>query len=143
MDIEDYVLDQAQVTDRKMSVFTGPIFRDQDPEYGRNRDGGPWDIPMAYWKVVVVRKSDETIAATAFMTGQVKFLEKLFESKVFSKLRQNRLPKLQSNNIQVPITVIEDETGLNFGTLRRHDIASALESTRQSRFLQSIFDINF
>ena len=124
-----------------MSEFTGPIFRRNDPEYGHKREGGLWQIPVAYWKVVVVKKSRTEIAATAFMTGQVKFIQKLFEARVFSNLRQGRLPKLQANNIQVPISVIEDETKLNFSSLRQHDVAGAPKSTRQNRFLKSVSDV--
>lgn len=141
LDIEDYVLNRAQLNEKRMSVFTGPVFRDQDPEYGHQRTDGPWQIPTTYWKIVAVRKGPTIIAATAFMTGQTKYIKKLFESRVFANLRQGRLPKLQSRDIQVPISVVEEETGLNFSALHKYDIASALESTRQNRFLQSVSDI--
>lgn len=143
LDIEDYVLNRAQVSHRKMSVFTGPVFKNHDPEYGASRENGPWQIPTTFWKVVVVQKSSTQLAATAFMTGQTKFISNLFENRVFSNLRQGRLPKLQSQSIQVPISLVMEETGLNFKPLLKHDISSALESTRQNRFLHSISDITF
>ncbi|MCO5066342.1 MAG: DNA/RNA non-specific endonuclease [Rhizobiaceae bacterium] len=69
-DVEDYVLDRAQTKERRMSVFAGPICRDDDPEYGHHRDGEPWRIPVSFWKVVVVEKQPGKFGATAFTSGR-------------------------------------------------------------------------
>jgi endonuclease G len=141
LSIEDYVLDRAQVKDRKMTVFTGPVFRDQDPVYGESREGGSWRIPVTYWKVAVIEKPDNQIAATAFLQGQTKFIEALLETRVFANLRKNTISDLQSDNLQTTIRTIEQETGLNFEMLREHDVSNALEATRKTRFLRSVEDI--
>ena len=31
------------------------------------REGGPWQIPLSYWKVAVLQKTDDSIAAAAFI----------------------------------------------------------------------------
>ena len=68
--LEDYVLDRIQTKRKRMTVFTGPIFRDEDPTYGRHRPGGPWQIPISYWKIAVIQKESNRIGAAAFIIGQ-------------------------------------------------------------------------
>ena len=35
LDIEDYVLGRSQAKDRKMTIFTGPVFHKRDPELAK------------------------------------------------------------------------------------------------------------
>jgi endonuclease G len=139
--IEDFVLNRVQMKEKRMTVFTGPVFREFDPEYGDSREGGPWQIPVAYWKVVAIEKSPGEVAATAFLRGQTKFVKALFEAQVFTNLRQNTLAQIQSRELQTTIAAVEGESGLNFSRLRPFDSLSALESTRHTRFLFSSRDI--
>ena len=141
--IEDYILNQSQVKERKITVFTGCVFRRQDPEYGRNRKGGPWRVPVTFWKVVAADKEDGTFAATAFLSGQTKFVRALFEARVFSNLRQNTQADLVGLDVQTTIAAVEEETKLDFKALRRFDTMDALESTRKARVLHSPADIVF
>ena len=124
-----------------MTIFSGPIFRKQDPEYGKTRVGGPWQVPVTYWKIAVIQKDDDTIAATAFIRGQTKFIKALFEARVFTNLRQRTLAELQSDHIQTTIATVEEETGFDFSPLGDFDSVSALESTRHARFIFSPDDI--
>lgn len=140
--LEDYVLDRAQTLERKVTVFSGPIFKPQDPDYGKLREHGPWKIPVIFWKIAVVEKPDSTIAATAFMIGQIEDLEALFETKVFSGLKPYSLGELQSRMIQTPIATVEQETGFDFSILRPFDAQDALESTKRTRFIHNSSDIN-
>ncbi|RWK46063.1 MAG: DNA/RNA non-specific endonuclease, partial [Mesorhizobium sp.] len=55
--LEDYLLDKAQVTQKRLTVFTGPIYRENDPVYGKGRKGGPWQVPLSFWKIAVLQKS--------------------------------------------------------------------------------------
>jgi endonuclease G, mitochondrial len=48
---------------------------------------------------------------------------------------------MRSQHIQTTIRTIEHETGLNFSMLRDFDSVSALESTRQTRFVRGPGDI--
>ncbi len=141
LDIEDYILNKSQIKKAKVTIFTGPVFRENDPFYGFEREGGPWQIPMTYWKVAVIEKENGEVAATAFLQGQLKFVQSLFETKVFRNLRNKSVDELQSENLQTTIRTVEEETGLDFGLLKSKDISSALESTRKTRLLKSIEDI--
>jgi endonuclease G len=139
--LEDYVLDRAQTTEKKMTVFQGPIFRDDDPLYGKSRVGGPWRIPLSFWKIAVLEKAPGQIAAAAFMIGQTKYVGALYEAKVFSGLRPYRLDDMRSSKIQTTIKTIEDETGLDFSAIRAFDAHGSLESTRQTRWINRLSDV--
>jgi endonuclease G len=140
-DLEDYLLDKAQGTEKKLTVFTGPIYREDDPFYGRKREGGPWQIPLSFWKIAVLQKTDTQIAAAAFIVGQTEYVEKLYEAKVFSGLKPYTVDEMRSRKIQTTISAIEDETGLDFSGLRRYDAHGSLESTLQTRWINSLDEI--
>src|SRR5262245_28370973 len=49
--LEDYLLEKCDRTRKRMTVFSGPVFRPSDPgSYGRKRPKGPYKIPVEYWK---------------------------------------------------------------------------------------------
>ncbi|MGK6320881.1 DNA/RNA non-specific endonuclease [Sphingomonas sp. DT-204] len=139
--LEDYVLDKAQTSERRLSVFTGPIYRDNDPVYGRERKGGPWRIPLSFWKIAVLQKSSGTIAAAAFIIGQTEYVRALYEAKVFSGLRPYTIDEMRSRKIQTTIAAVEEVTGLDFGDLKTFDAHGSLESTRRTRWFDRLDDI--
>jgi endonuclease G, mitochondrial len=139
--LEDYLLEKAQTTEKKLTVFTGPIFRENDPSYGRKREGGPWQIPLSFWKVAVLQKTPETVAAAAFIVGQTQYVSKLFEAKVFSGLKAYTVDEMRRRHIQTTIAAIEEETGLDFSQIRRFDAQGSLEATRQVRWINNIRDV--
>ena len=102
--LEDYVLKNAELHDLKVSVFTGPVFGENDKPYrGIN-------LPEEFWKVVVIlRKDSAELSATGYMLTQ-KDLITGFEF-VFGEFK----------TYQVAITEIESKTGLDFENLRDFD----------------------
>jgi endonuclease G len=103
-DLEDYILTNTDAENLRVCVFTGPVFGDDDPEY---RDVF---LPQAYWKVVtVVNGHSGKLHATAYMLSQRDLLTDL--EFVFGQFR----------TYQVPISEVEDRTGLSFGKLRKAD----------------------
>jgi endonuclease G, mitochondrial len=141
--LEDYLLEKCDVTEKRMSVFSGPIFRSTDPSnYGIERRGGPYTIPVDYWKVVVIQKTPTKIAAAAFMIGHGSLLDALHEEeRVFSGLHPFTPAELVDQGIQTSIASIEEATGLSFGTLKQFDSVDGLESTFRSRPLRTFSDI--
>ncbi len=127
-DVEDYILGIAEASDHKISVFTGPVFDDDDLKYRADRPGGPWFIPAHFWKVIVYKKSDGTQAATAFVLDQSDQIVDLEE-------RLTPLPKARevARVHQRAIKDVESLTGLSFGPLRRFDPLKELEATKQVR----------
>ena len=125
--LEDYLLDKALTTHKHLTVFTGPIYRDDDPLYGKNRKGGPWRIPLSFWKVAVLQKTPTKVAAAAFIIGQTQYVQALFEAKVFSGLKPYTPNELHTLHIQTTVKAIETETGLDFSAVRPFDAQGGLK----------------
>lgn len=101
--LEDYILQNSRAHQLNVTVFTGPVFRDDDPEYRGVQ------LPREYWKVVVVRTEGRN-SATAYMISQSDLLETL---RAFGFGRYK--------TYQVSIGQIEQLTHLDFGELRQFD----------------------
>lgn len=101
--LEDYILQNSRAHQLKVTVFTGPVFRDDDPEYRGVQ------LPREYWKVVAV-VTEERQSATAYMISQSELLETL---RAFGFGRYK--------TYQVSIEQIEQLTNLDFGELRQFD----------------------
>ena len=112
LDLENYILNNAKVYDCKVTVFTGPVFRDNDKVYLRK-----FAIPAEFWKVVTVRKIDRTLSATAYLQSQRNLISGL---KAFTYGGYK--------TYQVRVLDIEAFTGLDFGKLREHDPLTRLKS---------------
>jgi len=124
LDLEDYVLKNTDVNDLKVTVFTGPIFRIDDMVYR-----GKFKIPAEFWKVVVMRKKNNEISATAYMQTQKNFITNL--EFAFGEYK----------TYQVPIPKIESLTNLNFDKLSSFDPLSGLEGGEVSRVIENPNDI--
>jgi len=64
LSIEDFVLDNTRRVGERASVFTGPVFRDDDPVYRGIA------IPLAFWKVVAFIHDDGRPSASAYLIEQ-------------------------------------------------------------------------
>jgi endonuclease G len=140
--LEDYLLDKCDRDRKRMTVFSGPIFRPSDPAgYGKKRPGGPYKVPVEYWKVAVIQKTPSKIAAAAFKLGHGDLLDDLDAERVFDGLHPFTPQELVDNGIQTTIEIIEDETGLDFGSLKNFDSVAGLEATFHVRRLRTPGDI--
>jgi endonuclease G, mitochondrial len=54
-----------QISDQKISIFTGPLFRADDTMYS-----GILQIPSEIWKIIVLKKGDNRLYATGFLLTQ-------------------------------------------------------------------------
>ena len=74
LDLEDYILRNADVHDLKVNVFTGPVFNQNDLIYR-----GKYLIPSEFWKVVTIVKNDDdhSISSTAYLQTQKQLIEDL------------------------------------------------------------------
>jgi endonuclease G, mitochondrial len=111
LDLENYILDNAENWDLKVSVFTGPVFRVDDIVYRGVQ------IPAEFWKIAIMVKEDGHLSATAYLQTQKNLIENL------------EFAYGEYKTYQVPITKIESITGLDFGCLRNNDPINQLEST--------------
>ncbi|KEP28580.1 MULTISPECIES: DNA/RNA non-specific endonuclease [Bacillus] len=102
-DLEDYILDNAKKYNFKASVFTGPVFREDDKLYRGIR------IPSEFWKIAVMIKEDGRISATAYLQSQKTLIDNL------------EFAYGEYKTYQVTIAYIESLTGLNFNDLKEHE----------------------
>lgn len=68
--LEDYLLDHADTTDRRLTVFTGPVLAKSDPTYRGVQ------LPKKFWKVAAW-SSAGTLASTAYLLDQGPLLDAL------------------------------------------------------------------
>ena len=113
LDLEDYILRNADVHDLKVNVFTGPVLNNNDWIYR-----GKYLIPAEFWKVVTIIKNDDekSISSTAYLQTQKQLIEGL--KFVFGEYK----------TYQVQITRIESLTGLDFGNLCNFDPLSKIKA---------------
>jgi len=108
--LENWITNGSDDQDMRVTVFTGPIFQDNDPKRGYIK------VPLRFWKVVV-RVDNGKLLATAAVADQTDLV------KGGERLGPEDLPKMPTlvKVEQVKITRLEELTGLKFGDLRNHD----------------------
>lgn len=114
--LEDYILENADNRDFKISVFTGPVLAEDDQQFAGVQ------LPRQFWKVVVMVKESDALSATAYLLSQeelIKGLEFLPEAFSYGAYR----------TYQVPIRRIEELTRLSFGSLPNADPLAGFEAT--------------
>lgn len=98
--LEDYALQNAREDDMRITVFTGPVFRNDDPVYYGVK------VPVTFWKVIAFIH-DETgkLCATGYTMSQKAQLPQEGLEFVFGQHEQS----------QTSLKHIQDLTGLKFG----------------------------
>jgi endonuclease G len=104
--LENYLLDTATKEDRRISVFTGPIFAAVDPVYEGVR------VPKQFWKVAVWVRPDSTMGAAGFIVSQEELLTAMGLEATAEQV---------ARTFQTRISEIEKLTKLDFGALRTID----------------------
>lgn len=105
-ELETYVASQGQATARRLSIFNGPIFRDNDRSYR-----GIVKLPKQFWKVIVYEGDGGKPATAAFKLTQANLFKGLEEAFEFEEYE----------TVQLSVKDLEAETGLNFGKLAAWD----------------------
>jgi endonuclease G, mitochondrial len=122
-ELEDYVLKNADVHDLRINVFTGPVFRKEDPLILEVR------VPQEFWKIVVMVKSSGAPSATAYLLTQRNLLgERDFAFGEFK-------------TYQVKIRAIETLSNLTFDGLDQHDPMSRSRELVVARRVNQLTDI--
>jgi endonuclease G, mitochondrial len=109
--LEQFLLEQHAKKDKRlMVVITGPLFAPSDPVYQNDKMDYSVKCPLRFWKVCVLIREDETLAATGFILGQDEI---------------RNLPGFEEGfdvaATQIKISDLEKRTGLDFGDLNKHD----------------------
>ncbi|KTR10380.1 DNA/RNA non-specific endonuclease [Curtobacterium luteum] len=118
--VEDHVLEYARVNALRLSVFTGPVFADDDPLYRGVR------IPRLFWKIAAwVTGEDEQLASAGFVLDQTPSLDQID----LETLTATDVPPLGPfRTFQVPVEHIAALTGLALGPLVVADRVPALRT---------------
>lgn len=105
--IEDYILENAHADRMRISVFTGPVYAEDDPVVHGVR------VPVRFWKVVAfVHDGTGELAATAYLASQAKAVADLRPAFVFGDFEHQ----------QRPLAAIEALAGLTFPDLAERDV---------------------
>jgi endonuclease G len=132
--VENYILKRTVDDRRRVSVFTGPVFADDDPIVITAAEVEV-QLPLRFWKVVACVNDKDEIAATAFLISQEEFVRAWLETLEFP-VTDDVKP------FQVSIAEIEHLTGLSFGELTRHDtLGAGAESIPERHLIDSLDDI--
>lgn len=117
-DLEDYYMARAMYQDKRLTVFTGPIFN-------KAKQINNLLVPINFWKVVVYLNSEKKPEALAFIISQELAFEQMSREKllVADKLVKARLTQadierlFNDKNLKkwvVKLSLIESKTGLKF-----------------------------
>jgi endonuclease G len=105
--LEDYLLEKATGEQKRLTVFTGPVFEDDDPEYRGVQ------IPKQFWKVAVVGRPGGKVAALGFIVSQEKLLRSMGDIS-FGAMAV-------AETFQTSVANVEAASGLSFGKLKGVD----------------------
>ncbi len=113
--IEQFLLERKAKKDKmRISVITGPIFKQTDPKYKNKFMDAPVRIPLEFWKVCALIREDGTLSATAFILSQ----DDITSLPGFEAF-------LDVSEVQTTIRNVEQRTGLQFPVLRDNDHIAA------------------
>lgn len=117
----------------KVSVFTGPVHDNIDPEFkAKLHDGSVFKIPVLFWKVIYYVKEDGILYRAGFLMGQLNPLrndnlinEVGFRDFDIAEKKSSLKPFLdfkEDENYQVSVLLIEELTKLKFQyAIDRHE----------------------
>ncbi|MCS5718068.1 DNA/RNA non-specific endonuclease [Herbiconiux sp. CPCC 205763] len=123
--LEDYVLAYAETYRQRLSVFTGPVLGEADPEYRGAR------IPLRFWKIACwatppLPGADPTsrLAASAYLLDQSPQLGDIDLSTALARARETEaVPPLGPyRTFQLPVTDVATLTALDLGALEAADV---------------------
>jgi endonuclease G len=115
LSLENHVLRNADEDNQRVSVITGPVFSRQDPIlYGVK-------VPVRFWKIVAfLRPNSRTLATVAYLDSQADFLPDTGgPAFVWGQFK----------GMQVPLSRIEQLTGLRFGASTQADVLSGADAS--------------
>lgn len=123
--LENYILNNADALDFKVSVFTGPVLSEKDDAYRGVQ------LPRQFWKVAAMVKDDGKLSATAYLLSQEELIQGIGE-EAFMPEDKEAFSYGAYKTFQVPVRRIEKLTGLSFGQLRNFDPKNHLESNMEA-----------
>lgn len=122
--LENFLMANASVHQRRMTVFTGPVMTDADPVYKGVR------LPLAFFKVIAYVGADNALATAAYILEQAKLIEDMDGLEA----------AFEPGSYRVTLAHIKERTGLDFDYLASHELpltADGLEAGRDRVLISS------
>lgn len=134
--LEDYILHEEVVgRGLRINLFTGPVFRVDDPVFIRPVRGVHVQLPVLFWKVVFYQRPDGRLNRVAFLMNQKNLLEQegiVEPAPIPRGVEVEPVPEAlrfltfeDADTYQVKVTLIQQLTGLSFARawdpLKRRD----------------------
>ncbi|MBY5721774.1 hypothetical protein HFO33_35370 [Rhizobium leguminosarum] len=107
--LENFLLYNTDDEDVRASVFSGPVFRSDDEEHRGIL------IPQFFWKVIAVVDRNGSLYTSAYMVSQQDYALDI----PFERLPVGPNSTKPGQNFQVPVTKIEQDTGIIFADVVR------------------------
>lgn len=114
--LEDYVLNNARADRKRVTVFTGPIFdENNDIPWSRGRAGmEDFMAPREYWKLLL-RMDDGRLHATALVADQSPLIKYVPEMLEVGDEEARRIAFEKVEKYHVSVAELKRRTGLDFG----------------------------
>jgi endonuclease G len=114
--LEDHVLEHARAAGQRISVFTGCVFADDDPEYR-----GEFRIPRLFFKIVAWNQQPAlgALASTGYLLDQGEGLDRILRRGL--RAGEEVPGPGPFRTFQVPVGDIAELTGLDMGQLAAAD----------------------
>lgn len=114
LDLENNILFGAVANGEKKTVFTGPVFQEDDPVLS-NQGIVPTRIPQSYWKVQVWNDEDKGgLQAEAFLLSQKEHLKPSYNS---GWVPYEQITPMKMQTFRISMTALEQLTNIHFGNL--------------------------
>lgn len=108
--LEDYILKNTQAEDLKVSVFTGPVFSDNDVPYRHIL------LPLQFWKMAAVVKNDGNLSVTAYILSHKEYLDDVVNHGFIGDTGFE-----EYKTYQIPLRRLKELTNLNLDNLFQFD----------------------
>jgi endonuclease G len=118
--LEEYVLTNARADRQRVSVFTGPVFDDEnDIPWDRGRqDMSGFKAPRMFWKLIL-RVDDGALQATALVVDQSPLIDVAPEALLRGEALPKPLPYEKVAKYHYSVPELERLTVLDFGEVVR------------------------
>ncbi len=109
--LENFILNKADTSNRKVTVFTGPVMDDKDPIYKGVR------LPLAFWKIIAYVTKDGKLATAAYLLEQSKLVQDMLRLEA----------AFEPGTYRVKLEEIKKRTALDFDYLQDSELPLASE----------------
>jgi endonuclease G len=125
--IENYILDNADSHDLRVTVFTAPVLRSTDPQFQDIK------VPLQFWKVVAFRRVNGALASSAYLLSQEKLVEDVVadEEFVFGAYK----------TFQISVSQVATSASLDLDALVPADVLAGLDDAEALRPILTLDDI--